>query len=295
MKCRYCGQELPEGSAFCNYCGQPQQGPAQPNTQSTPAQSPASPATEAGTLKCPHCGSTKLQYTTSVKTQGVSVGDACCGYVCLGPIGLLCGLCGSGSSETKEYWVCHDCGAKFTAEEAKNAVEKKLQQEQELAKKQREKEAQLAAWHTMLDNCPYPPEQLKSLYMEAAKEEGEKDKQFRECCKEERKYIGAWQAAAYGMYAGLAILLIAAVLFLICLLAGAGWPLAILCGIIGIGVAGFFSKKDDEMFEMYASSSLRNKKQEKEQVAQHKAELKKYLEAYHGVKAEESESGRKNN
>lgn len=290
MKCRYCGQELPEGSAFCNSCGQPQQGSAQTDTRKVPA----SPAAEEGSLKCPHCGSTRLQYTTSVKTQGVSAGDACCGYVCLGPIGLLCGLCGSGSSETKEYWVCHDCGAKFTTEEAKDAVEKKLQQEQDLAKKQREKEAQLAAWHAMLDNCPYPPEELESLYMAAVKEEEEKDNQYQECYKEERKYIGAWQATAYGMYAGLAVLLLAAILFLFCLLAGSGWLIAILCGILGIGITIAFSKKDDEMFNMYASSSLRAKKQEKEQAKQHKAELKKYREAYQGVKAEESASGQKN-
>lgn len=283
MKCRYCGQERPEGSAFCNYCGQPQHRPAQTDTRKASAPPPASPATEERSLKCSHCGSTKLPHTTSVKTQGISAGDACCGYVCLGPIGLLCGLCGSGLSE---YWVCHVCGTKFSTEEAKDAVEKKLQQEQDLAKKQREKKAQLAAWYAMLDNCPYPPEELESLYMAAVKEAEEKDKQYQEYYKEERKYIGAWQATAYGMYAGLAVLLLAAILFLFCLLAGSGWLIAILCGILGIGIIIAFSKKNDKMFNMQEARKRTG------QTAQGRAE--KIPGSLPGSKAEESASGQKN-
>lgn len=102
MQCKYCGKELADGSAFCNFCGKPQKNTdqsASPAKSSIPPR-PSSP--EEGSLKCPHCGSTHLQFTTKVKTQGVSVGDACCGYVCLGPAGLLCGLCGAGSTESKD-------------------------------------------------------------------------------------------------------------------------------------------------------------------------------------------------
>lgn len=293
MHCKYCGKELADGSAFCNFCGKPQKDTVQP---ASPAKSsnPPSPSTpDKGSLKCPHCGSTHLQFTTKVKTQGVSVGDACCGYVCLGPAGLLCGLCGAGSTESKDYWVCCDCGTKFTTEEAKDAVEKKLQEEQDLAKKQREKEAQLANWRTMMENCPYPPEQLEDLYAAAVKEEEAKDKKFRNCRDEERKSIGAWQAADYGMSAGVVILIIAAILLLLSLLAGTSWILAILCGIIGSAVFCVFSNQDNKMFEMYAGSELRALKQEKEDATQHKNELKKYLEAYQGIKAEGASTSKK--
>lgn len=293
MQCKYCGKELADGSAFCNFCGKPQKNTVQP---ASPAKSsnPPSPSTqEEGSLKCPHCGSTHLQFTTQVKTQGVSAGDACCGYVCLGPAGLLCGLCGAGSTESKDYWVCCDCGTKFTTEEAKDAVEKKLKQEQDLAKKQREKEAQLATWHSMIDNCPYPTEQLKELYEAAVKDEDEKDNKFDACCDEERKSIGAWQACLYGMIAGLVIVIIAVLLFLLCLLGGLNWLFSILCGILGIAVIVVFSKQDDKMFEQYASSSLKAMKQDKAQATQHKEELKKYLEAYQGIKAEDASASKK--
>lgn len=293
MQCKYCGKELANGSAFCNYCGHSQKDTVQ---TASPAKSsnPPSPSTPAeGALKCPHCGSTHLQFTTQVKTQGVSVGDACCGYVCLGPAGLLCGLCGAGSTESKDSWVCCDCGAKFTTEEAKDAVEQKLKQEQDLAKKQREKEAQLAAWHSMMETCPYPADQLKELYEAAVKDEEEKDKEFHACCDEERKSIGAWQACWYGMIAGLVILIIAVILFLLFLLGGLNLLIPILCGIVGIAVIVVFSKQDEKMFEQYASSSLKARKQDKEHATQHKEELKKYLEAYQGIKAGETSASKK--
>lgn len=73
-------------------------------------------------MKCPNCGGENCQFITSTNTNTnlFSAGDACCGTVLLGPIGMLCGLCGAGSeTETKEYWVCNTCGSKFTAEEVR--------------------------------------------------------------------------------------------------------------------------------------------------------------------------------
>lgn len=77
-------------------------------------------------MKCPNCGSDNCQFITSSETHNrfMNVGDACCGTICLGPIGLLCGLCDSGSdTTTKEYWVCHECGTKFSAKEAQKNME----------------------------------------------------------------------------------------------------------------------------------------------------------------------------
>lgn len=286
MHCKYCGQELAEGSAFCHHCGRPQNETAGQPVAETPTVPAPRPAEEGG-IKCPHCGSTRLQYTTTVKTQGVSVGDACCGYVCLGPLGLLCGLCGAGSTETKEGWICCDCGTKFTTGEAQRAVRQKLQQEQDLAKKQQEREAQLATWRAMMESCPYPADQLDALYADAVKQEEEKGKEFSARCTEERKAIGAWQAALYGMIAGGVILLVGALWFLLGLSAG-GWALGLFVGVIGLAVIIWFGLRDDELFNQYASEALRALKQEKEQAVSHKEELKKYREACQGLRNEAS-------
>lgn len=76
-------------------------------------------------MKCPNCGSENCHYVTKTETSGsfFSGIDACCGFLFLGPAGLLCGLCGSGvSSETKEYWICDNCGKKFKAKEAQKNI-----------------------------------------------------------------------------------------------------------------------------------------------------------------------------
>lgn len=304
MKCIYCGQELAEGSIYCNYCGKPQTEsgqPAGPAPQAVPkreaAPAPASP--ERNVLKCPKCGSTRLQFVTKVKTKGVSVSDACCGYIILGPLGLLCGLCGAGSSDTEEGWVCQNCGVRFTTKDAQNAVkaeqlaEKANQQrEQNEAKKQQEKETQLAAWRAMMDNCPYPPDQLDSLYEEASRQEEEQNKIFRDQCNTERKAVARWQAAFRWMTAGAIVFLLGAAFFLFCLLYGGPWGAGLLIGLIGLVLAIAFSAQDDQLFDQYASEGLRAMKQQKEQATQRKDELKKYREAYQGLKAEDTGGGK---
>lgn len=69
-------------------------------------------------MKCPRCGGNNCQFVSSAKVHGSLFGwlDACCGFICLGPAGILCGFCGSDvKTKTKEYWICNDCGAKFKA------------------------------------------------------------------------------------------------------------------------------------------------------------------------------------
>lgn len=65
---------------------------------------------------CPYCGGSchPLQKdTTSVKTRGYSAGNGACGMCLLGPFGLLCGLCGTGSTtvvSSQTWWICEKCG-----------------------------------------------------------------------------------------------------------------------------------------------------------------------------------------
>lgn len=73
-------------------------------------------------MKCPNCGSEHVQFATHTKTKSFSLMDSCCGAIMLGPLGILCGLCGA-SSHTKEFWICHDCGYRFSTEKGKQNLE----------------------------------------------------------------------------------------------------------------------------------------------------------------------------
>lgn len=69
-------------------------------------------------LRCPKCQNENLQIIqeTSTKGRDMSAGKGCCGYILLGPFGLLCGMCGKGKQmKTTTYWMCPVCGNKFKA------------------------------------------------------------------------------------------------------------------------------------------------------------------------------------
>lgn len=69
-------------------------------------------------MKCPSCGGNDCQLTTETKTTGkdFSASKGCCGAILLGPIGVLCGLCGEGKqTNSTSFWVCSNCGKKFKA------------------------------------------------------------------------------------------------------------------------------------------------------------------------------------
>ena len=69
-------------------------------------------------MVCPKCGKEDCEVVTETSSSGkdVSAGKACCGSVLLGPIGLLCGLCGKGKQTKSEtFFVCKNCGNKFKA------------------------------------------------------------------------------------------------------------------------------------------------------------------------------------
>ena len=103
MQCKYCGQELAEGSAFCHRCGRAQQETAAPSKAEAAAAQPSQTGGD-NAIKCPHCGSTRLQFTTTVKRRDSRRATPAADMRCWDRFGLLCGLCGAGS-ETKESWV----------------------------------------------------------------------------------------------------------------------------------------------------------------------------------------------
>jgi len=65
-------------------------------------------------MKCLSCGSDNCQFVSEVSSKGFSASKGCCGFLLFsGPIGLLCGLCGRGKTDTQTYWVCNNCGNRF--------------------------------------------------------------------------------------------------------------------------------------------------------------------------------------
>ena len=69
-------------------------------------------------IHCPRCGSHDVMPVSEVTTKGkdFNAGDACCGYMLCGPLGLLCGATGKGKQTiTTTYWMCKGCGNKFKA------------------------------------------------------------------------------------------------------------------------------------------------------------------------------------
>lgn len=84
-------------------------------------------------MKCPKCGSEKIQFGTNTEKNGFSLSNSCCGTIALGPLGFLCGFLGTGTS-TEEFWICQDCGNKFTTEKSQAKEEQDNKDSQEYAK-----------------------------------------------------------------------------------------------------------------------------------------------------------------
>lgn len=69
-------------------------------------------------MKCAKCGENNSQIINEVHTTGkdFKASNSCCGYILLGPLGLLCGACGKGrQTHNTQYWVCNNCGNKWKA------------------------------------------------------------------------------------------------------------------------------------------------------------------------------------
>ena len=110
MFCKNCGTEMPDESKFCAKCG---------NSTEENVPIVSSSVIPQG-VSCPSCKSTNLQTIVESETTGTGGGfsgaKGCLGFLLLGPLGLLCGSCGSKqkiSTTNKTFWVCQNCGNKF--------------------------------------------------------------------------------------------------------------------------------------------------------------------------------------
>ena len=134
MFCRFCGAENPDEAAFCKQCGKqltlitPTE---EKYTTFRNAPSKSSATSVDSEITCPFChassGNCHPVVKTDIKTSGGGYGfwNGCCGFILLGPVGLLCGACGS-SVKTKvrneTWWVCQKCGKEFLSKQS--AVER---------------------------------------------------------------------------------------------------------------------------------------------------------------------------
>lgn len=78
--------------------------------------------------------------------------------------GLLCGACGSGTT-TEEFWVCRDCGNRFSVREGKKQVER----EKNNAEYYERSRAELAT----LPEADRDPEKVDAAYNAALRRQGE--------------------------------------------------------------------------------------------------------------------------
>lgn len=84
-------------------------------------------------MKCPKCGSDHCQFYSTTKGGGFSAEKSCCGYILIGPLGLLCGALDS-KQTTEEFWVCHSCGNRFTTYDSEKKEREIQKQKQEATK-----------------------------------------------------------------------------------------------------------------------------------------------------------------
>lgn len=148
MKCVHCGAENPEGAKFCHACGQQIPEGEKQKTTIDDLKKGFSEATnfvlerqnefqafldadavDRNDTVCPYCHSTGCQpmqkSSTNVKSSGYSISNGCCGMCLLGPFGLLCGLCGTGSKvdiKNETWWTCLECGKEHISQ--RSAIEK---------------------------------------------------------------------------------------------------------------------------------------------------------------------------
>lgn len=191
-------------------------------------------------MKCPKCGSEHVQFATTTSGGGFSFSNSCCGYILLGPLGLLCGTIGS-RSQTDEFWICHDCGHEFSTEAGKAKIQSDQEQLRKAQQEKNEYEASKASLASLPEN-ERNPETILSNY-EAAREAvknsktrykqvlrnlaGNKDRKVRKFARRLQRnwpnYINATVAVLGGIFmlfglfpVGIPLLLISLIAYIVC-------------------------------------------------------------------------------
>ena len=92
--CNKCGTKHSKEDSFCKNCGNPLRSDVDDDS-----------------IRCPQCGSKDIGFVTYQASSNFDAGDACCGYLLCGPIGLLFGA--KEKTEAKTVRKCKKCGYEF--------------------------------------------------------------------------------------------------------------------------------------------------------------------------------------
>ena len=195
-------------------------------------------------MKCPKCNSERIQFGTNTKGSSFSDGDACCGLILMGPIGLLCGFCGN-ETTTEEFWICQDCGNKFTNEEGIKQQQYENEKRERYLNAKKIKEDALLEYGTI--------EKINELYNKAketlAKADEDYDLEYNKFIDENidsnesiKKIYKKDKKRKMGIGCGFSI-----VLGILAILGAAIglWVFALICGVISIALVLIRGHKED--------------------------------------------------
>lgn len=65
------------------------------------------------TRYCPSCGSQNITVLVEKEKQSYDFCGGILGAICLGPIGLICGLCCADGEKKRVSCTCNSCGRRF--------------------------------------------------------------------------------------------------------------------------------------------------------------------------------------
>ena len=120
-ECPSCNKFVDEDVLFCPRCGhsfkeQNELTVVDANSDSSANQEGSDSSQEQKPnddepIKCPNCGSTQVEFVTYQASSNFDAGDACCGWMLCGPIGLLFGQ--KEKTPAKTVRKCKKCGHEF--------------------------------------------------------------------------------------------------------------------------------------------------------------------------------------
>lgn len=193
----------------------------------------------------------------------------------MGPIGLLCGLCGSGYSTTSEYWVCHECGTKFQAKEAQETQQARLKR--------------LAECEELLKNVP---DDIEAQHSQIVQELDEVTKFVENGCKQLKADHSDYRRAGFFSNLGLAISFAGIFLGILCNDGASDLLFWVIFGgivLIGIVIESIASGKQNKLFEALAPLELKLAKAQKGQLTAQKKRMEDQMKAKQDRKRLEQE------
>ena len=93
--CYKCGTKHLSADLFCSKCGESLKQIEDKND----------------VIRCPKCGSKNSEFVTYQASSDFDKGEACCGYLLCGPLGLLCGA--KEKEKAKTVRKCKNCCHEF--------------------------------------------------------------------------------------------------------------------------------------------------------------------------------------